>query len=274
MNRRSLRRWSPGGAGGSALRIAMREARGLLWSTGGGLVVGTFWAATGLIFMLMLFQFERGLRLAAQQSGLQTGPVGLHVNDWVVSQTFDLTGGVLFLLFVPLLTMRSFAEERRTGNLELLMSQPLSGAALVVGKLFGSYLALVACLSVFLVYGVVLAVVSTPDWPACFVGLFGLLLFGLLCTSVGTLVSVLTRSPIEAAVLTLGVLLLLVTGPTMMANGPEWVRGAASFLSVEARFRDFSDGILDLSHVTFFLGVSLLLAAASLRGLDVVRWQG
>ena len=84
----------------------------------------------------------------------------------------------------------------------------------------------------------------------------------------------LTRSPIEAAVLTLGLLLLIVTGPAMMSNGPEWVRGMAEFLSVEGRFRDFSHGVFDLSHVAFFLGSSLLLWAASLRGLDIVRWQG
>ena len=259
---------------GRSLRIAGREARGLLWSTGGGLVVGTFWAATGLIFVLMLFQFERGLRLAAQQSGLQTGPVGIHINDWVVSQTFNLTGGVLFIFFIPLLTMRSFAEERRTGNLELLMSQPITGGELLLGKLGGTFLALVSCLSIFLVYGVVLGVVSSPDWSACLVGALGLLLLGLLFTSIGTLLSVLTRSPIEAAVLTLGVLLLIITGPSMMSNGPEWIRGIADFVSVEGRFRDFTSGILDLSHVAFFLGTSLLLTAAALRGLDVVRWQG
>ncbi|MEZ4651382.1 MAG: ABC transporter permease [Candidatus Eisenbacteria bacterium] len=252
---------------GRSYRIAMREARGLLWSTGGGLIVGTFWAATGLIFMLNLFQFERGIRLAAQQaSKLQSSPVGVHINDWVVSQTFDLTGGVLFIFFIPLLTMRAFAEERRTGNLELLMSQPLAGSELLLGKLAGSALALISCLSIFLVYGVVLGVVSTPDWTATAVGALGLLLLGILFSSIGTLLSVLTRSPIEAAVLTLGVLLLIVTGPAMMSNGPEWLRGMAEFLSVEGRFRDFSHGVFDLSHVAFFLGTSLLLWAAALRG--------
>lgn len=255
-------------------RIALRDAKATLWSPAGGLVLGTFWAATGLVFMLMLFRFREGLLLAARQTGLQAGPAAVHVNDWVVGETLNMTGGVLFIFFIPLLTMRSFAEERRTGNLELLMSQPLRGSELLLGKLSGAFLALVSCLSVLLVYAVVLALVTAPDWSASAVGLLGLLLVGLLYTSLGIFVSVVTRSPIEAAVLTLGILLLCVTGPSMMANGPEWMRGVAEFVSVEGRFRTFTSGVLDLSHVAFFLGTSLVLWAAALRGLDVVRWQG
>ncbi len=258
----------------SSMHIAAREAQGLLWSPSGALIVGSFWVSAGLIFMLVLSRFREALILTARQPNLQAGPAGLHINDWVIAETFNYTGGVLLILFVPLLTMRSFAEERRTGNLELLMSQPLSGSDLLIGKVGGAFLALIGCFSIFLIQAGILAWITTPDWPAALVGLLGLTLTGFLFVSFGTLVSILTRSPIEAAVLSMGGLLILLTGPNMVSSAPRWLRDAIEFLSVESRFRTLTSGILDMGDVAFLLGASLILLAVALRGLDLVRWQG
>jgi len=255
-----------------ALRIATREGRAIVGSPAGTLIVGTFWLVAGLLLITLLWRFRDGLFQVAR-STLQTEPQGLHINDWVIRPLLYNVGTVL-IFFVPLLTMRSFAEERRSGNLELLMSQPIRGAELLLGKSFGVGLSLLACLSVFLIHGVVLALVSTPDWPATAVGFLGLTLLGLLFVSVGVFLSVLSRSQVEAAVLSLGGLLLLVVGPNSVTTGPRWVQETAAFFSVLGRFEDFTRGILDFGHVAFFLGVSFILLAMALRGLDLVRWQG
>lgn len=253
--------------------IAKREVRGLVSSPGGWLVLGTFWFVAGLLLVSLLFRFRDGTIALAQSGQLRTGESGLHVNDWVIRPLLYNLGTVL-VLFVPLLTMRSFAEERRSGNLELLLSQPVRGADLVLGKFFGSMLGLALCLSVLVVHFAVLAAVTRPDWGATWVGLGGLLLLGLLFNAVGLWISVLTRSQIEAGVLSLGALLLLVIGPGANAEGPNWTQTILGSFAILPRFEDFTRGLLDLGHVAFFGGVILILLAAALRSVDLVRWQG
>lgn len=253
--------------------IARRELQGLVSSPGGWLVLGTFWLVAGLLLVSLLFRFRDGGLALAQSGQLKTGQEGLHVNDWVIRPLLYNLGTVL-VLFVPLLTMRSFAEERRTGNLELLLSQPLRGADLVLGKFLGSTLGLMLCLSVLAVHFLVLGLITRPDWGGALAGLLGLLLLGLLFLSVGLWISVLTRSQVEAGVLSLGALLLLVIGPGANAEGPQWAQSLLQSIAVLVRFEDFTRGILDLGHVAFFLGLVLVILAAALRSVDLVRWQG
>ncbi|MCA9727963.1 MAG: ABC transporter permease subunit [Candidatus Eisenbacteria bacterium] len=253
--------------------IAGREARSIVASPSGAIIIGTFWAVAGLILMSLLFQYRDGVLRLAQTSGMQTGPRGLHINDWVIRLLVQNMGTVL-VLFVPLLTMRGFAEERRTGNLELLMSQPVRGAELLLGKFLGAQLSLLACLAVLIPHAVVLAVVSTPDWVWAATAVFGLLLVGLLFGAVGTLLSVLSRSQIEAGVLSLGALLLLAMGPGSLASGRGLAAAIGRYLSILGRFEDFARGVMDLGHVAFFLGATLVILALALRSLDLVRWQG
>lgn len=254
-------------------RIASREFRSLFDSPGGYIVVGIFWLVAGLLLVGLLFRYrEAGLALA-QSGRLQSGNVGLHVNDYVIRPLLYNLGSVL-IFFVPLLTMKSLAEERRTGSLELLLSQPLRGSELVLGKFLGASLSLGACLSILLVHAAVLAVASRPDWGAALGGMLGLVLLGLLFTAIGILLSILSRSQIEAAVLSLGALLALAIGPGAAAPSATGASPVLDFLSVLGRFEDFTRGIIDLGHVAFFLGAGLIVLAVALRGLDLVRWQG
>jgi ABC-2 type transport system permease protein len=258
---------------GRSARIGWREVRGLFVSPAGYVVVGIFWLVAGLLLVSLLYRFrEAGLQLA-QSGRLQTGPVGLHVNDFVIRPLLYNLGSVM-IFFIPILTMKSIAEERRTGSLELLLSQPLRGGELLLGKYLGALLSLGVCLSILLAHGVILGLVSRPDWGATLAGFLGLLLLGAFLTALGLLLSVWSRSQIEAAVLSLGVFLALLMGPDALHSAKEGARPVLDFFSVMARFEDFTRGVLDFSHVAFFLGATFLALAGALRSLDLVRWQG
>lgn len=257
----------------AAWRIAAREVRAALTTPGGWIILGTFWLVGGLVLTSLLFRFRDVTLQAAQSSASRAAPYGLHVNDWVVRPLLYNLGTVL-VLFVPLLTMRSFAEERRTGNLELLMSQPIRGSDLVFGKLLGALGNLGLCLSVLVLHLAILGWASRPDWPATLAACLGLVCLAVFFTCVGLWISILSRSQIEAAVLGLGALLLVVIGPGAVSSGPAWARALLGFLGVLPRFEDFTRGIVDLSHLAFFAGAVLLFLAASLRSVDFVRWQG
>ncbi len=256
-----------------SLQIAGREIRSLFSYPGGYFVVGTFWAMAGLMLVSLLFRYREASMHLAQTGGLRAAPIGLHINDLVI-RPFLYNLGTLFLLFVPLLTMRGISEERRTGSLELLLSQPLRGGELLLGKYLGALASLGICLLVLVPHAVVLAWVSTPDWPATLAGLVGVVLLGSLFCAVGTLVSVLSRSQIEAGVLSLGVLLIFALGPQAIQPGSPAAASVLEFFTVMLRFEDFARGILDLGHVGFFMGAVMLILAVALRSLDLVRWQG
>jgi ABC-2 type transport system permease protein len=254
-------------------RLAARELRALFDAPGGPLVIGVFWLITSFILVAHLYQF-RGATLELAQSGrLRTGPAGVHINDAVI-RPFLLNLGSILVFFVPLLTMRSFAEERRSGGLELLLSQPLRGSEALLGKFLGAGLSLAACLAILVPQGLAIAFVSTPDWPAALAGVAGLVLLGVLFLAIGILVSVLSRSQVEAAVLGLGTLLALVIGPEAIRPSGPRTEAMVSFISVMGRFGDFTRGVIDPGHILFLGGLTFFVLALALRCLDLVRWQG
>jgi len=253
--------------------LAMREVRGFFASPVGWSIAAVFSLVAGLIFVGLLIRYRQAALSLAQSAQVRTGDVGLHVNDWVMRPYLYNLGSVL-LFFIPLLTMRSVAEERRSGSLELLLSLPLRGSDLVLGKLLGSLCCLLALLLVVPLHGLVLAFLTTPDWGAAAAGGLGLLLLGLFMVSLGILISALSQSQVEAGVLTLGVLLLLGLGPSVTEAVSPAIARALGYVAVLTRFEDFTRGVIDLRHVAFFLGGTALWLALALRSLDLLRWRG
>jgi ABC-2 type transport system permease protein len=255
------------------IALALREVRGFFTSPVGWTIAAVFAFVAGLVFFGTLMRFrEAGLSLA-QSAQVKPGEIGLHVNDWVVRPYLVNLGSVL-LFFIPLLTMRTIAEERRGGSLELLFSLPLRGSDIILGKFVGAVLSLAALLFVIPLHGIVLAAICTPEWGAALVGMLGLLLLGIFMLSLGILISTLSQSQIEAGVLTLGILLLLGLGPSVAGSFSPGLARLLDYVAVLNRFEDFTRGVVDLRHVAFFLGGSLLWLALALRSLDLLRWRG
>jgi ABC-2 type transport system permease protein len=143
-----------------------------------------------------------------------------------------------------------------------------------MGKFTGAVLSLAALLLVVPLHGVVLAFASPPDWAAAVVGVIGLLLLGVFMLSLGILISTLSQSQVEAGVLTLVLLLLLGLGPSVAHAVSPGLARFFDFIAILNRFEDFTRGVLDLRHVAFLAGGSLLMLALALRSLDLLRWRG
>jgi ABC-2 type transport system permease protein len=257
-----------------ARAIATREIRSFFASPIGWTVLAVFCLVAGLIFVGLLIRTRQAAITLAQTSGGRAGaPAGLHVSDWVVRPYLFNLGSVL-LFFIPLLTMRSFAEERRAGSLELLFSLPVRGVDLTLGKFGGAALSMLSLLAIVPIHTGILATISRPDWPAALAGFLGLILLGCFMTAVGLLISALSQSQVEAGVLTLGLLLLLGLGPGVAEAVSPAAARALGFLAVLSRFEDFTRGVIDLRHVAFFVGGTILALALTLRSLDLLRWRG
>ena len=174
---------------------------------------------------------------------------------------------VQLILLVPLITMRQFAEERRSGTLQLLLTAPLAEIDIVAAKFIACMVVLLAMTSLTLVYAAVLAVYGDPDWGPIYSGYVGLVLLGAALVSIGLMISALTANQIVAAVVSLGLFGILWSLDTLASLLPQpfenWMLG----LSLLAHFTPFAVGAMYLSDLGFFLSVIVLGQFLTVRAL-------
>jgi ABC-2 type transport system permease protein len=174
---------------------------------------------------------------------------------------------VLFLLIVPVITMRLFAEERRTGTLELLLTSPVQEVEIVLAK-FVAGLTIPALMLVLTgSYAIVLGVYGEPDWDPIYSGFVGLLLLAAALTAIGLLASGLTANQIVAAVVAMGAGILLWMIDTLGYLLPDPLDAIVTHLSLVAHFTPFATGALFLSDVGFFVSIVIAALFLSVRAL-------
>jgi len=174
---------------------------------------------------------------------------------------------VLFLLIVPIVTMRLFAEERRTGTLELLLTSPVKEVEIVLAKFLAGLSLPVVMLALTASYAVVLGVYGDPDWGPIYSGFLGLLLLAAALTAIGLLVSGLTSNQIVAAVVAMGLGILLWMIDTLGYLLPDPFDAIVTHFSLVAHFTPFATGAMFLSDVGFFLTIVAAALFMSVRAL-------
>lgn len=174
---------------------------------------------------------------------------------------------ILLLLIVPVITMRLFAEERRNGTLELLLSSPVQEIEIVLAKFLASMSVIVVMLVLTLVYPVTLQIFGDPDWGPVYGGYLGLVLLGGALVAVGLAISALTANQIVAATVALGVFLLMWMLDSLGSLLPDPFDIFVVNLSLTAHFTPFATGALFLSDFGFFSTLILLGLLLSVRAL-------
>ena len=180
---------------------------------------------------------------------------------------------IVLTLFVPPLTMRLLSEEYRSGTIEMLMTAPVTDVEVVLGKFLGALLYYVALLVPTLAYLVILELYADPDYGPILAGYLGLLLIGALYISVGTFFSALSRYQIVAAVASIVVLFLFtyIIGQASMETSGS-LRVFLQTLSIEGHYRDFARGVLDTSHIVYFLSGTLFFLFLSVKVVESRKW--
>jgi ABC-2 type transport system permease protein len=176
-------------------------------------------------------------------------------------------GAVLFLLIVPVITMRLLAEERRNGTLELLLTSPVREFEIVLAKFTASVTMIGLMLLLTASHAVVLGVYAEPDWGPIYSGFLGLFLLAGTLSAVGLLISGLTSNQIVAAVVAMGIGILLWMIDSIGYLLPEPFDTIVTSLSLVAHFTPFATGALFLSDLGFFLTVILACLVLSVRTL-------
>lgn len=174
---------------------------------------------------------------------------------------------LMMLLLVPVLTMRLFAEERRGGTLELLLTSPCREIEVVLAKFLASMSVIVAMLLLSLSYPITLEVFGDPEWGPVYSGYLGLLLLGGALTALGLGASALTTNQIVAAVISTGLFFLLWMLDALGALLPSPYDDIIIDLSLSARLTPFLTGSMFLSDLGFFASLILFGLLASVRAL-------
>jgi ABC-2 type transport system permease protein len=252
------------------LAIANKELRSYFASPIAYIVIGFFALLYGYFFVAILALFVR--------QGLQMGQFGggggsMNVNQQMIRPLLQNVT-VLILFMLPAITMRTYAEEKRSGTIELLLTSPITDFQIVIGKFLGAMSLYVIMLLVSMIHLAILFIFGRPEWKPILTAYLGLFLFGGCFISVGLFISTLTKSQIVAFMSTFAVFLLLwvITWIGSLV-GPTGER-LTSYLSIVDHFDDFGKGIIDTTHLVYYLSVITFGLFLTAKSVDTERWRG
>lgn len=233
-------------------------------------VMFCFLLVTGYFFF-SIFSFYT---MASMQSAMnpQMGR-DLNVTDSVLRPLFS-NMSVILLLLMPLVTMRLFAEERRSGTIELLLTYPVRDGAVLLGKFLAALVLYATMLGLTLLYPGIVASFARVEWGPLLTGYVGLLLMGATFIAVGICISTFFENQIMAGTVTFVVLLMFwVIGWSADAAGGIW-KAILSELSIIEHYDTFAKGIFDTKDVIYYVNFTILALFIGLKSLEARRWKG
>jgi ABC-2 type transport system permease protein len=196
----------------------------------------------------------------------------MDVNEWVL-RPLMMNVSVIGLFLIPMITMRLFAEEKRSGTIELLMTSPVRDWEVILGKWLAALTMYACILGTSAIHIALLFAYGQPDWRPILIGYLGLLLQGGCLLAVGTFISTLTRNQIIAAGATFAACLLLWILDWVSAyETATWAR-VMGYLSVVTHFEPFSKGVLDSKHLVFYVSMIFLGLFLTARSMESLRWR-
>lgn len=222
-----------------------------------------FSSATAYVVMAVFFFF----------SGLFFNYYCISANSSSLSYVFgNMFYIVLFL--IPIITMKTFAEEKKQKSDQALLTAPTSLTEIVLGKFMGAFILYFICCCIFLVYALVISFFTTPEWSVIICTFIGMLLLGASLIAINVFISVLTESMVIAAVIGMGAgLVISMTNYLVSLIPVEWIKNIINKINFLSYYENFTYGILSIVDVVFFLSVTALFLFFTVRVLDKRRWS-
>jgi ABC-2 type transport system permease protein len=206
------------------------------------------------------------------QSQMRGQSFPMNVNEELIRPLLSNIN-VIGLFFIPMITMRLFAEEKRTGTIELLATSPVRDTEVILGKwlaavaLYGCML-LVTALNLLFVFKY-----GQPDWKPVAVAYLGMILQAAGMLAIGMFISTLTKNQIVAGGATFGVCLLIwVLGWVSGYESSTWAQ-VMSYMSVTTHMESFSKGLLDSKDAVYYVSLIFLGLFLTARSMESLRWR-
>lgn len=251
------------------IAIARKELSAYFASPIAYVVIGFFALLFGYFFFALLAFFEQ----QSMQMSMGMGQQPMNINQMLVGPLL-MNASIVILFFLPMVTMRTYAEEKRSGTIELLLTAPLTDWQIILGKFLGAMLLFAAMLAVTLIHMGLLFYFGNPEWKPIATGYLGLLLMGGCFISVGLLISSFTKNQIVAGAVTFAVFLMLwvinwigtFVGPTAQA--------VLQHLSITDHLDDFAKGVIDTKHLVYYVSFMAFGLFLTAKSVDSERWRG
>jgi ABC-2 type transport system permease protein len=249
--------------------IAGKELRSLFGSPVAWVLMGLFGFLFGWFYNVYLDYFMK----QSMQSQFGGGAQGSNVNTSMIRPLLS-NFSVLMVFLLPIITMRTYSEEKRSGTIELLLTSPITDIEIVFGKFLGAVGLYAGLLAVTMAYVLILFAFGRPDYRPILSGYLGLLLMGTCFVSLGLFISSMTKNQMVAAAASfISVLFLWIIGWFSSSVGPT-LGAILSYLSITEHMDDFSKGIIDTKHVIFYLSFIAFGLFLTLKSTDAERWRG
>jgi ABC-2 type transport system permease protein len=252
----------------NVLAIVQKELKSYFASPIAYIIIGFFALVFGWFYFVSLSFFMQ----ASMQMGMP-GQGQVNINNMAIRPLLSNVA-VVALFMLPLITMRTYSEEKRSGTIELLLTSPLTDTQIILGKFFGAVALYALMLAVSWIHIGILFIYGNPEWKPILSGYLGLLLMGASFLSIGLLISSLTRNQIVAGMATFAVLLLLWTVSWMADSASPNMRTVLMALSITDHFEDFSKGVIALTHLVYYLSFITFGLFLTAKSVDSERWRG
>jgi ABC-2 type transport system permease protein len=255
----------------NVLAIANKELRSYFTSPIAYIVIGLFAALYGFFFWAIL-QYFVAQSMQMGQFGMQ-GPQSMNVNQQLIRPLIqNVTILVLFLM--PMVTMRTYSEEKRSGTIELLLTSPLSDFQIIMGKFLGAMALYLVMLAVTLIHIAILFIYGRPEWKPIVTAYLGLVLLGGCFISLGLFISSLTKNQIVAGMVTFAVFLFLWIITWIGSFSGPTIDKLTTYLSIIDHLDDFGKGVIDTTHVIYYLSFITFGLFLTAKSVDSERWRG
>src|SRR5262245_5086450 len=254
------------------LAIAHKELKSYFASPIAYIVLG-FWALLYGYFFVAILQFFVRQSMQMGQFGMG-GPQTVNINQHLIRPLVAQNVPILVLFLLPMVTMRTYSEEKRSGTIELLLTSPVNDFEIILGKLLGAMALYGSMLAVTLIHIVILFIYGRPEWRPIVTVYLGLLLLGGCFISLGLFISSLTKNQIVAGMVTFAVFLLLWVIEWIGSFSGPTIDKLTQYLSIVGHLDDFGKGVLDTTHIIYYLSFITFGLFLTAKSVDSERWRG
>jgi ABC-2 type transport system permease protein len=252
----------------NVLALAGKEIRAYFHSPIAYVVLTIYSALCGFFFYSFVATYIIQVFRMMEMGGGGPSP---NINEWIVRALLEGILTVVLLLLIPLISMRLFAEEKRSGTIELLLTSPVTDMQIIAGKFLGALGLYVILMILTFLYIGLLFIYGNPSALPLIANALGLLLFGAGLLALGMWISSLTKNQIIAAAISWGVFLLLFVLNWIEAYSSSTLGRTLSYLSLTTHFDSFAKGVIDLKDVVYYLSVIVIGVFLTARSLEVLK---
>jgi ABC-2 type transport system permease protein len=255
------------------IAIFDKEFKSFFYSPMAYIVIAVFTALTGVFFYLYLSNFvEAAFMDQIRSQQYRQMPQRFNLNLMLIRPYF-WNIALISLFTLPAITMRLYSEEKKQGTIELLYTTPVTSLQIILGKFFAGLAFYFVLLIPTMFFQSLLFIYGDPEFLPVLSGYVGLLLLGSAFISVGLFISTMTENQIIAAIAGFATSLLLWVVGWGASYAGATLSPVLEYISIINHFEDFAQGVIDSTHVAYYILFSFFGIFLSLKSIESIKWR-